>query len=137
MIQGVREGSRLLHIIAEDMLYVLKNKRNGNEEYICYENILVAPKKKNKTKANNSEKCTARVRILSDGTCERMGVVGHSCHPNHASVRRDLQKSTNMKKNCQYLRDHFPEDAYRISNRHIFQREIAKYCIYFTWHFTR
>lgn len=124
IIQGVREGSHLLHIPSEDMLYVLKNKRKGTKEYICYQTILTAPKKKG-INANDAQKCTARVRILSNGICERMST-GHTCHENHDRVRRDIEKTTNMKKAGQYLRDNYPEAAHRIPSRHIFQREITK-----------
>lgn len=123
MIQGHRKDSKLLHIPFEDMLYVLKNRRNGSSEYICYQTILTAPKKNGA--GDSSQNCTARVRILPNGICERMGV-GHTCHHNHSTIRRNMEKAANMKGACEYLRKFFAVDAHKIPSRHIFQREISK-----------
>lgn len=123
MIEGIREGSHLLHVPSENMLYVFKVERNGTKEYICYQTILSVPKKRNKDE--NHVNCTARVRLLSNNTCQRMQV-SHTNHNNHNAIIDDIEKRNNMKKKCQRLRDDHAEDAHKISTRHIFQREISK-----------
>lgn len=123
IIQGLRADSHLLHVPSEDMLYVLKNKRGGRKEYICYQTILTAPKKGSTDVS--SPKCSARVRIIADGICERMSV-NHTCHQNHGIIRRDMEKLMNMKERSRYLRDNFADSSHRIPTRHIFQREIIK-----------
>lgn len=121
VIQGIREGSKLLHVLPEDMLYVLKYTRNGIKEWVCYQTILSSPKKKT---MNDEIKCTARVKEFQDGTFQ-MGKP-HTCHQNHRQIRSDMEKRNNMKANCSTVRLQYPEDAHRIPQRHIFQREIAK-----------
>lgn len=81
-------------------------------------NIVIAEKK------NNEIKCTARVKEFQDGTFQ-MGKP-HTCHQNHRQIRSDMEKRNNMKANCSTVRLQYPEDAHRIPQRHIFQREIAK-----------
>lgn len=121
VIQGVREGSKLLHVLPEDMLYVLKCTRNGVKEWICYQTILSSPKKK----TNNIEiKCSARIKEFPDGTFQ-MGK-RHECHQNHRQLRSDMEKRNNMKSSCSTAQSLYTEDAHKLPQRHIFQREISK-----------
>lgn len=122
-IEGIR-GSRLLHVLSENMLYVFKIERNGMREYVCYQTILSTPKKK-KTRNVDHSKCSARVRIRRDGTLEKMNVQ-HTQHQDHSITARDMNKRENMKKQARRLREDHPEDAHKIPVRHIFQRQIAK-----------
>lgn len=124
-VKGVREGSQLLLVLPENMLYVLKCTRNDAKEYICYQTILAAPKKGDENNCNHI-KCNARVKLKKDGVCERMKMQ-HTNHESHESIFRDLEKRNNMKSSCRLLKNRFSEDSHKISVRHIFQREIAKY----------
>lgn len=121
-IKGVREGSKLLHVMPEDMLYIFKARRRGAKIYICYQVVLAAEKKSGDH--NGQLKCTARVKIHRDGRLERMKV-SHTDHENHQFIRRDIEKRNNMKESCQVLKQRFPEDSHKMKLRHIFQREIA------------
>lgn len=123
LIDGIRENSKLLHVPSENMLYVYKCVRNERKEYICYQTILSAPKRG--SAEGFHPKCNARVRLLANGTCERMNVQ-HTLHNNHAEIVSDLAKRNEMKRKCKTLRDEFTEDAHRIPTKHIFQREIVK-----------
>lgn len=122
IIQGIKEGSQLLHVLPEDMLYVKKVERNGDVEWICYQTILCKPKK---NKKEQSVMCTARIKQRRDGTFERMGKP-HTNHTDHESIRRDMKKRNNMKTACRRIQQQHPEEAHKISERHIFQREIAQ-----------
>lgn len=111
IIQGIREGSQLLHVLPEDMLYVLKCARNGDKEWICYQTILSAPKK---NKNCDEMTCTARIKQFQDGTFERMGK-SHTDHDHHERIRRDMEKRNNMKTACKTIKHQHPEEAHRIS----------------------
>lgn len=121
-IRGYRAGSILLHVISENRLYVQKVERNGCKEYICYQTILAAPKKKGN---GNHQNCTARVRIHPDGRLERMSLQ-HTRHDDHKKIILDCEQFNNMKQDCETLRDKFPEDAHKVSTKNIFVRELAK-----------
>lgn len=123
IINGIREGSHLVHVPSENMLYVFKAERNGGREYICYQSILASPKKR--ITNNNHISCTARIRLLTNNTCERM-TVQHTSHNDHLALISDIRKRNNMKNTCNMVRDRLAEDSHKISARHIFQREISK-----------
>lgn len=122
-VNGFRNGSNLLYVSSQKMLYVLKVERNGSKQYICYQTILSASKKN--ADNNNQPCCTARVRILPDGTCEKMSLP-HTTHDNHEQVMADMNKINKMKTQCQSLKDDHADDARRIPTRHIYQRVISK-----------
>lgn len=122
-VQGIREGSKLLHVLPENLLYVLKYERGDAKEYICYQSILAAPKKKDEN--NTHIKCNARVKLFRDGTCEKTKVQ-HTNHDSHELIVRDMMKRNNMKSVCRTLKHQHPVDSHKISTRHIFQNEIAK-----------
>lgn len=116
-------GSDLLYVPSEQMLYVLSIERNGNKEFVCYQTVLCDPKKKNQS---SQLKCRSRVRLLPNGTCERMNVhVPHTDHENHKMLADDKKKVHRMKTMLNNLKENHPEDAHKIPNRHVFQREIA------------
>lgn len=121
-VKGFRKGSNLVYMTNQKMLYVSKIERNGAREYICHQTVLSAPKKKGGQ--GNHPSCTARIRILPDGTCEEMSQ--HECHGNHETILQDMDKFNNMKRKSQTLKEDHEEDAHRIPARHIYQREIAK-----------
>lgn len=76
----------------------------------------------------NHIQCSARIRCLHNGTCERKNVfVQHSAHPNHESIVTDKKIMDNVAQKAIKLRTDYAEDAYRVPNRHIFQREVARY----------
>lgn len=122
-INGVRDGSKLLHVMPEDMLYSFKARRRGAKIYICYQTILAAEKKNGEH--HGQMKCTSRVKIHRDGKIDKMAIP-HTNHKNHEFERRELAKRNNMIKACRILQQEFPEDAHRVKLRHIYQREIAK-----------
>lgn len=118
-------GGNLLYVPCEKMLYVHTTDRNRVHVYVCYQTVLSDKKKKNHS---NYCKCTSSVRLLSDKKCERMNIaIPHENHPNHEMLAADKRKMQNIKRNCQYLKENFMEDAHKVPNRRIFQREIAKY----------
>lgn len=124
-IKGFREGSSLIYVPSEKLLYILKSKRRGKEVYICYQSILFVPKKRKQRRNKDQSSCSARIRLLQDGTCEKMNAE-HTCHTDHEQIVRDMNKTNNMKAKCQTLKNNHPEDAHKISARNIFQREMKK-----------
>lgn len=96
-----------------------------NLEYLfCYQMLLTNNKKKDH---QSHKRCTSSVRLLPNGKCERMNVhIPHCTHPNHEKLATDKKKMQNMKEKCNYLKVNFAEDAYKIPNRRIFQREITQ-----------
>lgn len=117
-------GGDMLYVPTEKMLYVLKRDANEVCSYICYQTVLTDKKKKNHS---SHIKCNARVRLLTNGKCERMNVhITHTAHPDHQILSADKMKTRNMKEKCEYLKINFAEDAHKMPNRRIFQREIVK-----------
>lgn len=117
-------GGKLLYVPSERMLYVSKGERNRVEDFVCYQTVLKGGNKK-----DNSEHipCTSRVRLLPNGSCVRVNSnINHTNHPNHQLIAADKRKMHNMKQCCQSLKENHPETAFKIPNRHIYQREIAK-----------
>lgn len=127
-IKGFREGSNLLYVPSEKYLYRFKSKRNGIQEFICYQTIIDRTKKINPASNEDQLDCTARVRLLSNVLCERR--FEHVCHQNHEQIVREMNKTNNMKDVCQFIKQNLTEDAHRNPTKHIFQREIAK-CVFF------
>lgn len=114
----------MLYVPSEKMLYVLESDRNNIQVYVCYQTVLTHKKKKDHA---NHCKCTSSVRLLSNDKCERMNAyIPHKAHPDHEILAADKRRMQNMKQNCDYLRKNFPEDAHKMPNRRIFQREISK-----------
>lgn len=117
-------GGELLYVKPERMLYTFNTKRSGKKEFVCYQTVLSDCKKK---KHADHLKCFSRVRLLSDGTCERMNKnIPHTLHPDHKNLADDKKKMINMNEKCQTLKNDYPENAHKIPLRHIYQREIAK-----------
>lgn len=115
-------GKDSIYVPSEKMLYVSKGRDN---EFICYQTVLSDKKKKGH---ENHIACSARIRCLPNGTCERQNMyVNHSMHPDHADIVSDKKIMTNVIKKAKNLRADFPHDAHRIPNRHIFQSEVARY----------
>lgn len=128
IINGFRDGAQLLYVPSEKNLYRLKcNRKNGEADYICYQDIL--SRTANNKSARNEDRsfCNARVRLFAGGKqCKRMNVC-HSGHHNHEHIIHDMKKLNNMKERCEILKNNYPEDASKISTRNIYQREIMKY----------
>lgn len=121
-IVKTKHGRESLYVPSEKMLYVSKGRKN---EYICYQHVLRSQKKRDDTE---HPMCTSRVRRLQNGLCERANVnIPHSHHPNHEIIVSDKNIMESVIQQCQALQLDHPEDAHRIPNRHIFQRNIAKY----------
>lgn len=120
-IKGIREGSSLLHVMPEDMLYVFIARRKNSKVLICYQSILASEKKNTDIDHVN----WSSVKLHRDGPIERMKIA-HTNHENHVVVRRDMNERNNMKTSCRNLKQHFPEDSHKIGTRHVFQREILK-----------
>lgn len=115
-------GKEHLYVPSEKMLYVWKGR---NKEYICYQTVLRDSKKKDHLK---HIACTSRIRRLSNRLCERVNVNNeHSAHPDHEIIASDKNVMENVFKKCQALQVDHPEDAQKVPNRHIFQREISRY----------
>lgn len=124
IIQG-KFGGDLLYVPSEGMLYVFDGERSdGTRIFKCYQTVLTHPKKRDHLEHT---KCNSTVRLLRNGKCERINKnVPHTVHPDHETLAADKKKMINMKAQCRYLRDNHPEDAHKIPNRHIFQKEISK-----------
>lgn len=115
-------GKKSIYVPSEKMLYVSKGREN---EFICYQTVLCDRKKKDH---DEHISCTARIRLLSNGTCERQNIhVQHTCHPHHECLVSDKTLMASISRKAESLRNDFGIDAARIPNRHIFQREVARY----------
>lgn len=127
-VKGKRGGD-LLHVLDENMLYVKhsyhRNASTVDTVYICYHTILSAETKKTRENEDRTQ-CTARVRLLSNGVLDRMLHSNHTNHQNHDRLVRDLKKLNDMKSVAKALHTDLCEDAHRMPNRNIFQREISK-----------
>lgn len=128
IIKGFRDGTNLLYVPCEKNLYRLKcNRRNGESDYICYQDVLSKTPNIKSTRNEDRNICKARVRLFVNGKqCKRMNAC-HSGHHNHENIVRDMEKLNNMKAKCEILKSDFLEDASKISTRNIYQREIKKY----------
>lgn len=126
LVKGFREGSELLYIPSEKMLYRFKRRRNKAKIFVCYQSILSKPTKKKPARNENRCDCNASIRVNPDGTCTAVHA-NHTAHNHHESILRDMEKSNSMKEKCRMLKNDFSEDAHKISARNIFQREIMKY----------
>lgn len=116
-------GNDLLYVPSEKILY----KKKRNDEYVCYQTVLCDNKKKDHAA---HPKCSSGIRRLTDNICERLNVhIDHTCHENHETIALDKEKLNNMISNCENLRLNFREDANRIPNRNIFQREVSRYIL--------
>lgn len=115
-------GAEILYVPSEKMLYMFDCERNGAKIFVCYQKALADPKKKDHL---NHIKCTSRVRLNSNGTCERFNI-GHKDHPDHGGLVADKKIVSNVKEKCQFLVKNFPEDAFKLPNRQIFQRELIQ-----------
>lgn len=116
-------GGDLLYVPSEQMLYTSSKDRNSYKEFVCYQTVLTDRKKKN---SSNQIKCMSRVRLFPNGTCERINVcVPHTAHENHKILADDKRKMQRMKTTLHNLKENHPEDAHKIPNRHVFQREIS------------
>lgn len=112
-------GNELLYVESEKMLY--KSKGRG-DDFVCYQTVLSDPK------TNSHEmhpKCSSGVRRLTDRLCERIHAP-HTDHINHELIAHDKDRMSNMIARCKDLRLNHREDAHRIPNRNIFQREMSK-----------
>lgn len=124
IVKGKRGGD-LLYVPSEKMLYVFDDERkDGTRVFKCYQSVLTHPKKSDHL---NHIKCTSSVKLLENGKCERMNqYIQHTAHADHELLTADKKRMINMKMQCQYLKENHPEDAHKIPNRHIFEREISK-----------
>lgn len=113
-------GNESLYVPAEQMLYVSTGRK---KDYICYQTVLRSQKNKD---CQKHRACTCRIRRLANGLCYRLNVL-HSPHPDHKIIVSDKKIMESVLQKCATLKVHHAEDAYRVPNRHIFQREIAKY----------
>lgn len=119
-------GKDMLYVPSEKMMYVSKGRE---KEFICYQTILSDRKRKDHEK---HLACTARIRCLLNGLCERQNVlVQHTSHPSHESIATDKQIMNSIIQKAENLRIDYSHDAHRVPNRHIFQREVARYLNFF------
>lgn len=112
-------GNDLLYVPSEKILY--KSKGRG-DDFECYQRVLSDPKK---VGHEMQPRCGSGVRRLTDTLCERIHAP-HTDHANHEVIAADKERMNNMVSRCEDLKIHHREDAHRIPNRHIFQREISK-----------
>lgn len=121
-ITKTKFGKDSIYVPSEKMLYVSKGRQN---EYICYQTVLSDKKRKEHEK---HIQCSARIRCLPNGKCERQNMfVQHTDHPNHERIVSDKQIMNEIIQKAENLRINFPHDAHKVPNRHIFQREVARY----------
>lgn len=117
----------------EKNLYVTQDRRNGKQEYICYQKILSKPQNKKKSKKNKTRRygnnssipCTARVIIDKNGKCMR-NKVPHSNHDNHEIFYKDLRTKNNIIDRSIAIKnvlDGLPTD---VPMQDVFTHELAK-----------
>lgn len=130
MVKGFRDGTNLLYVPSEKNLYRLKcHRRNGESDYICYQNVLSKPKKNRHSRKEDRSRCCARVRSLAgEKLCKAMNA-SHSVHHHHEHIMRDMLKLNDMKEKCEISKKNFPEDATKISTRNIYQRVIKEFVV--------
>lgn len=121
-MRGHRMDSELLYVISEKHLYVKKDIRNARRIFICYQTILSARKS---IMAEHHPKCTARVSIDGNGICTK-NPLPHTQHKNHEQIYFDLATSNAVKDGCIFIKEKFPEQSHKISEKAIFFRELAK-----------
>lgn len=120
IIKG-KYGGDMLYVPSEQMFYTFEAERkDGTKIFVCYQTVLTR-------NDSNQIKCSSRVRLFPNGTCERMDLfLPHTTHPDHEQLVRDKKSMHTMKEQCRYLRETHPEDAHKIPNRRIFERVITK-----------
>lgn len=120
----------MLYVPSEKYLYRLKyHRKNGESDYICYQDVLSKPTKNTHSRKEDRSRCNARVRLLAGGKlCKAMNI-SHSVHHHHEHIMRDISKLNDMKEKCEILKTNFPEDASKISTRNIYQRVIKEYVV--------
>lgn len=118
-----------MYVPSEKHLYLTQIKRNGKEEYICYQKVLARPKNKKKVKKRrqhgSSISCTARVVIHPDGRCVR-NKKPHTDHDNHELIYKDLASKNRIidrSLEIQNVLDGIPLD---IPTHHVFTQELSK-----------
>lgn len=116
-------GTESIYVPSEKMLYIISKGRKN--EYVCYQTVL---KSTNKKTHKEHIGCTARIQRLQNGLCERSNEhIQHTAHPNHEVLVSDKLIMKNIAKHCESYKTEDTEDAHKIPNRHIFQKEIARY----------
>lgn len=139
ILEGFRKGSKLVYI--DENLYFRKVKRpNGNEEFICYQQILDKQLKKDFIQSNqpgdetvamicdesrNKTYCTARVVLKLDGTFSRNSIA-HTKHGNHKNIVADLNSLREMESLCNNMREKLPLSAHKLSPKEVFLQVMAK-----------
>lgn len=97
IIKG-KKGGDLLYVPSEQMLYTFEDERkDGTKIFVCYQKTLIR-------NDSNQIKCSSRVRLFPNGTCERMNLfVPHAIHPDHSQLFLDKKSMNRMKEQCTYL----------------------------------
>lgn len=121
IIEGHREGSKLIYIHREKCLYLKQNERGGKRTYICYQKVL----SKRQLDGEDHTKCTACVVIGRNDECFR-NKTHHTSHKNHRGIYDSLCSIKNMKNKCLLIQNNFPLSGRKISAKEIFCEEIAK-----------
>lgn len=126
-IQGFH-GGMLLYLHEEKHLFVKSHDRNGQVEFICYEETLSKEKYKNDEVATQGQqkktKCTAK-SFVRDNHCRR-NKIQHQVHPDHELVYQDLQTLNAVKEKCKLLAEWCPLSSHKISSKEIFLVELSK-----------
>lgn len=121
IIYGNRRDARLLWSPKEQMLYYRKRVlRSGNEDWVCYQEIL----RRNKTKDVVACSCALSVNP-NRATCSRKSFI-YSNHDNHASIFKDIVSRNNMVEDCILLKKATEGLSIKVPVGEIFTRELAK-----------
>lgn len=129
LIMGHRLDGTLLWAPDEKHLYFKKKSlKNGNEDWICYQEMLL--KQKGKPQGEHTSdltKCTSRIlRNPAIQTCQRKKVA-HTDHENHEKIYKDLVSRHNIYRDTVRLRDATAGLSMNVPVNDIFTRELAKW----------
>lgn len=130
---GERRNARLVYVLEENNLFVTQAKRNGKEEYICYQKFLSKTgnkktskkSKKRRNGKNSSNPCTARIVIDANGKCYR-NKVPHSAHDNHEFIYKDMVTKNRIISRSLAIKDALDGIPLEVPTHDVFTHELAK-----------
>lgn len=126
LISGYHENSKVLYIRDEGMLFYKTRQRNGQTEFLCYQELI-----KGKCSVIYPRcfcPCFARA-IIHQNKCVR-NTTNHSDHGNHNNIYNELKLLSRIKKSCRNSGANLA--SHKVSTKEIFYRELARLiCIIF------
>lgn len=117
MVKGHRRNALLLFAYEDRHLYVRKYRRNGKEEFVCYQSIL--------RKSDTCAKACAAGVIFQNSICSRKKIK-HSRHEHHQSIYDDLVTRSRIIDRCISLKDAREGLVFSVPAQDIFTLEMSQ-----------